>query len=141
MGSMCILLNVKLIGCNGVAWIYGQLGGLLGMGYVHSSKCETYWACNGVEWIYGQLGGLFCHGYMCILLNVKLIGCNGVCMDLCLNVGSLSMGCHSSKYETYWCNGVYDLWSIGGSISLVMCILLNMKLIGCNGVCMDLWSM
>ena len=48
-GQMCILLYVKLIGCNGVAWIYGQLG-----------------------------GGSICHGYMCILLNVKLIGCNGV---------------------------------------------------------------
>ena len=26
-GYMCILLYVKLLGCNGVAWIYSQLGG------------------------------------------------------------------------------------------------------------------
>ena len=50
-GYMCILLYVKLIGCNGVALIYAQLE-------------------EGV--------GSVCHGYMCILLYVKLIGCNGV---------------------------------------------------------------
>ena len=39
--------------------------------------------CNSVAWIYGQFGGSICHGYMCILLYVKLLGCNSVCMDLC----------------------------------------------------------
>ena len=34
--------------------------------------------CNGVAWIYGHFGGSVCHGYMCILLYVKLIGCNCV---------------------------------------------------------------
>ena len=34
--------------------------------------------CNGVAWIYGQLAGeLICHGYMCILLYMKLMWCNG----------------------------------------------------------------
>ena len=51
--------------------------------------------------------GSVCHGYMCILLYVKLIGCNGVA----------------------------DVWSIGGSICHgYMCILLYVKLIGCNCV-------
>ena len=35
---------------------------------------------NGFLEIYAQLKGVgsICHGYMCILLYVKLIGCNGV---------------------------------------------------------------
>ena len=36
----------KVLGCNGVAWIYGQLAG--------------GW-CNGVAWIYGQLAGGWCN--------------------------------------------------------------------------------
>ena len=36
---MGILLCVRLMGCNGVAWIYGQLMG----------------RCNGVAWIYDRL--------------------------------------------------------------------------------------
>ena len=48
---MCILLYVKLIGCNGLAEMYGCLE----------------------EWV-----GSVCHRYMCILLYVKCIGCNGV---------------------------------------------------------------
>ena len=48
-----MLLYVKLIGCNGVAYIYAQLEGV----------------CM-----------LICHGYMCILPYVQLIGfgCSGV---------------------------------------------------------------
>ena len=46
---MCILLYVKLTGCNGVVGIYPCLEGVS-----------------------------ICQGYMCILLYVKLIGCNGV---------------------------------------------------------------
>ena len=38
--------NVRLMGCNGVAWIYGQLAG---------------GRCNGVAWIYGQLAGGRCN--------------------------------------------------------------------------------
>ena len=40
-GWMCILLYVKLIQCNGIPLIYGQLeeGALV---YVHSSICVTY---------------------------------------------------------------------------------------------------
>ena len=35
--------------------------------------------CNGVAWMYGRLkAGSICHRYMDILLYVKLIGCNGV---------------------------------------------------------------
>ena len=34
--------------------------------------------CNSVAWIYGQLGVSFYHAYMCILLYMKFIGCNGV---------------------------------------------------------------
>ena len=88
---MCILLYVKLIGCNGVAQIYGQLEG----GYIcHEYKYILLYlkliGCNGVAWIYCQLKGAIWHGYMCImlyvklhgylciLLYVKLIGCNGV---------------------------------------------------------------
>ena len=64
-GYICILLYVKLIGCNGVAWIYGQLQG----------------------------EGYICHGYMCILLYVKLLGCNGVAWIYGqLEVGPSAMG-------------------------------------------------
>ena len=38
--SYSILLYVRLMGCNSVAWIYGQLTG---------------WRCNGVAWIYDRL--------------------------------------------------------------------------------------
>ena len=48
---MCILLYVKLIGCNGVAYIYAPLE-------------------EGV--------GSVCHRYMSILLYLKLTGCNSV---------------------------------------------------------------
>ena len=46
-GYMCILLYVKLIGCNGVAGIYAQLeeGGRFSLPwvYVQFSICGTYW--------------------------------------------------------------------------------------------------
>ena len=78
-GYMCILLYVKLNGCNGVSWISGQLEGGVNLPwvYVHSSICEAYWVywCSIDLWSIG--GGSICHGYMCILLYMKLIGCNG----------------------------------------------------------------
>ena len=44
---MCILLYVKLIGCNGFAYILCLIGGGDGVSlpwvYVHSTICETYW--------------------------------------------------------------------------------------------------
>ena len=57
-GYMCILVFVKLIGCNGIAEMYAgleeggemvlhrsmfKLGVHLPLVYVHSSICETYW--------------------------------------------------------------------------------------------------
>ena len=59
IGYICIILYVKLIGCNGVAEMYGNLE-------------------EGV--------GSVCHRYMCILLYLKLIG----------------VYVHSSICETYW---------------------------------------
>ena len=46
---MCIVLYVKLMRCNGVAWIYAHLEGVS-----------------------------ICHRYMCIVLYVKLMRCNGI---------------------------------------------------------------
>ena len=44
LGYMCILLYVKLIGCNGLPEMYGQLEGVhLPCLYMHSSVSETYW--------------------------------------------------------------------------------------------------
>ena len=69
-GYMCILLNVKLIGCNGVAWIYGPLG-------VHLPwvMCILLYVkligCNGVAWIYGQLEG----GSICQRADVQSFMC------------------------------------------------------------------
>ena len=59
---MCILLYVKLIGCNGVVGIYPHLEGVS-----------------------------ICQGYMCILLYVKLIGCNGVA-EMCGQLGGICQG-------------------------------------------------
>ena len=40
---MCILLNVKLIWCNGIPYIYCQFEGVdVFSVYVHSAVCETY---------------------------------------------------------------------------------------------------
>ena len=41
---MCILLYVKLIWCNGIPYIYCQLGSGVHVFsvYVHSAICETY---------------------------------------------------------------------------------------------------
>ena len=50
MGISAFFLNVQLLGCHGVGQVYGQV--------------------KGRQYI--------CHWYMCILLYVKLIGCNGV---------------------------------------------------------------
>ena len=51
--TVTILVNLSIdlmlpfhMGCNGVAWIYGQLAG---------------GRCNGVTWIYGQLAGGRCN--------------------------------------------------------------------------------
>ena len=107
-GYMCILLCVRLMGCNSFAWIYAQFGGPSAMGicafcytwnllgvtvlhgsmvnlgvhqpwvYVHSAIWEMYW----VYWCSINLwsigGWSFCPGYMCILLCVKLLGFNSV---------------------------------------------------------------
>ena len=78
-GYVYILLYVKLIGCNGVAWMYGWLEGVcLPWVYVHSSISETYWLywCSMDLWLIE--GRSICHGYICILWYVKLIGCDGV---------------------------------------------------------------
>ena len=77
---MCILQDVKLIQCRGVAQIYGQLeeGVSLPLVYMHSSICETYlvyWFPIDLCLIGG--GGYVCLQYMCILLYVKLTWCSG----------------------------------------------------------------
>ena len=99
-GFMCIVLYMNLIWCNGFPEIYGQLGEGVGsvchgillyekllwcMGLpwvdVHSSICKNLLGVmvshtSMLDW--SREVGSVCHGYMCILLYVKLIGCNGV---------------------------------------------------------------
>ena len=78
-GCICILLCVRLIGCNSFAWIYGQLEGVhQPWVYVHSAVCKTYWVywCSINLWSIG--GWSLCQGYMCILLYVILLGFNSV---------------------------------------------------------------
>ena len=101
-GYMCILVYVKLIGCNGFAWIYAWLGIHLPWVYVHSAICETY----GVWWCSMDLlsfGGSICHVYMCILLYVRLMGCNSVAWIYChLGVCLPWVYVHSAICEMYW---------------------------------------
>ena len=68
---------MKLIWCNGVAGIYGQLEEGLGSvchgSYVHSAIHETYlvyWWCRDLPWVYGV------HS-RCILIYVELMQCSG----------------------------------------------------------------
>ena len=79
-GYMCILLYVRLMGCNGVAWISGQLAeGSICHGYMCIMLYMKLTGCNGFAWIYGQLpGGSISHGHMYILLYMKVIGCNSL---------------------------------------------------------------
>ena len=73
------ILYVNLIGCDGVAEIYGQLE-------------------EGV--------GSVCHRYMCMLLYVKLIGVmvlHRFMLDRCRSGASLPwVYVHSSICEPYW---------------------------------------
>ena len=100
--------------------------------------CVQLMGCNSVAWIYGQFGGSICHGFKCIMLYVKLIGCHGVAWNYGQfnGVHHSWVYVHSLICETSWvyqCS--IDLWWIwcDGSISHgYMCILLYMKLIGCN---------
>ena len=123
---ICILLYVKLIGCNGVAWMYGWLEGVcLPWVYLHSFYM---WNLLGVMVKHGCIeGGSICHwlsafvdhssisetywlyGYMCILL-------------------------YSETYWLYWCS--MNLWLIEGRSIChgYICILWYVKLIGCDGV-------
>ena len=71
---------MKLIGCNGVAEMYGQLGGIC-QGYMCIFLYVKLIGCNGVAEMYSCLEEgveLVCHRYMCILLYLKLIRCNSV---------------------------------------------------------------
>ena len=104
-GYMCILLYVRLMGCNGFAWIYGQLA--------EESICHGYMCillymkligCNGFACIYGPLAeGSICHGYMCILLYMRLIGFNGFAWIYCQLAGVHLpwVDVHSAICETY----------------------------------------
>ena len=72
-GYMCILQYIKLIGCNGFAWIYA--------------------------WNQGSIS----HWYICILLYVWLMGCNVVAEIYChLGVCLPWVYVHSAIHETNW---------------------------------------
>ena len=74
---MCILLYVKLLGCNSLTWIYGQLGGPSDMCICIILLYVKLSGCNGVSWIFDLLvGGLSAMGICIIQLYVKLTGCN-----------------------------------------------------------------
>ena len=135
-GYMCILVCLRLIGCNSVAWIYGQFGGSICHGYMCIWLYMKLIGCNGFAWIYAWIGGSISHWYICILLYVWLMGCNGVAQINChLRVCLPWIYVHSAICEMnwlYWCS--INLWSIGGwsFCQGYMCIILYMKLIGCN---------
>ena len=129
IGYKCIILYMKLIWCNGVAWIYGQWRGI----HLPWVFVTLIW-CSGVAWIYGQLmGGPSAWVY------VKLIQCSGVAWNYYqLTGGPSALGICASSYM--WnlfgvvvLHGSMVNW--GRSICLgYMCIVLYMKLIWCNGV-------
>ena len=79
-GYIYIPLYVKPIGCNSVAWMYGQLQGCLSaMGI-----CAFFTMCNllGVMVFHTSMviwsGGYLWPKYMCILVYVKLLWCSGI---------------------------------------------------------------
>ena len=131
-GYMCILLYMKLLGFNIVAWIYGQFGGLDPSAMGICAFCYT-WNLLGVTVLHGSMlnlgDGSICHGYICILLYVKLIGYSvanllGVMCKCSMDLWSI-WGVHQpwvyvnsaiwEMYWVYWCS--IDLWSIGGGPS------------------------
>ena len=101
-GYMCILLYVKLIGCNSVAEMYGHLE-------------------EGV--------GSVCHRYMCILLYLKL----GVMMlHRSMLVWKGASICHRYRWNLWGVTVLQRcmvIWRRGGSVChRYMCILLYLKL-------------
>ena len=115
-GYMCIVpyIYMKLIWCNGFQEIYApseEGWGQLPWVYVHCAIYiyETYlvyWFSRDLCSIGGEVGSI-CHRYMCIVLNMKLIWCNGfqeIYAQLEEGVGSI---CHGYMcivlciYETY----------------------------------------
>ena len=92
-GYMCILLYVKLIECNGFAYIYARLEEghviVLHRSLVECRGCmllymQNIW-CSGFPEIYAQLEegvGSICHGNMCIVLYMKLISVSKSISDL-----------------------------------------------------------
>ena len=104
---MCILLYVKLIWCNSIPYIYGQLEGYICLQYMCIVLYVKHIWCNGIPYIYGQLEWgvhvswvcAFCYmwnllgvmvfhrsmvnerrgpWYMCILLYVKPLWCSSI---------------------------------------------------------------
>ena len=146
-GYMCILLYMKCIGCNGFAWIYGQLaGGPSAMG-----TCAFCYILNllGVMVLQGSMvnWGSICQGYMWILLYVKLLGCNsfaymhawleegwaqsamGICAFCYMwNLFSLMV---LQRHMLDWRRGFMVLHRC--LINWRGCMLLYMKLIWCSG--------
>ena len=122
-GYMCIVQYVRLMGCNSVAWIYGQLAG--GQSVMHiCAYCDMWNFLDvSVEWFYGWLGGSICQGYMCILLYVKLIRYNGFAYIYAWLEEVVGYVCHGIllHVKLFWCMGlpwvyvhcaVWDLWGV-----------------------------
>ena len=70
--------EIEVIQCSGVPVIYGQKGGPSALG-----TCAFFYMLNvcGVVVLHRSMvdcGGSICLGYICILLYLKLIGCNGI---------------------------------------------------------------
>ena len=109
-GYMCILLYMKLLGFNSVAWIYGQFGGL------GPSIMGIYVFC----YTWNLLGVTVLHGSM---LN--------------LGVHQPWVYVHSAICEMHWMDWCrINLWSIGGlsKCHRYMSILIYMKLLWFNSV-------
>ena len=73
-GYMCILLYVKLIWCNGAAWIFCHLGWSICHGDMWILLYVKLIGCKSVAWIYAWLEGLSAIGICAFCYRWNLFG-------------------------------------------------------------------
>ena len=141
---MCILLYMKVIWCNGIPYIYGELewGIHVSSVYVHFLYVRLI-SCNCIHRCIVNWSGSYIYPqYMCIMLYVKLMLCNSISYMY----GQFDWGwgtCILSIYVFCYMWNLFGVtvfhrsnvnWSEGFMYPQCMCILLYVKLIWFNSI-------